>query len=149
MSKRYRFSSIDADYYQFHLHDAEAESTLAEAWTPEALARNVAVAPFIVGVGTKRNTSVWLDIEQHDIKPSWQVNRHWLHVVECSLDLPSGHLVVSSPTLEAESHKHIFLAPGCYRLRIHFGKQQNRGIHRYKVSLWQEKASSIVLLKSA
>jgi hypothetical protein len=147
MREHHRFSSIDTDYFQFHLHDTLAECTLADAWTPEALERNLAVAPFIVAVGTHRNISVWLDVEKHDTEPEWRESQHWAQVLECSLDIPSGDLAVSSPTLPPVCYNHIALTPGCYRLRVHYGKQSRRGVHRYLIVLWHSPSAPITLLK--
>ena len=139
MTSKYRFSSVDADHYQFHLQDANAAGGgLADAWTPEAIVRGVAVAPFIIGIGAERNTSVWLDLEVHDAKPEQRQTQNWRRIVECSLELPSGHLVITSPTLALSESSHVVLTPNCYRLRVHFGKISERGTHRYKILLWQE-----------
>ena len=144
MISKYRFSSIDADYHQFHLQDANAaKGSLADAWTAEAQERDVAVAPFIVGIGTRRNTSVWLDLEVHDAKPEVKQAKNWTRIVECSLELPSGQLIVTSPTLNLSESNHVFLTPNCYRLRVHFGKLNERGAHRYKIWMWQEAFSPV------
>ncbi|MBC7796048.1 MAG: hypothetical protein H7Z37_04150 [Pyrinomonadaceae bacterium] len=150
MVSKHRFSSIDADYHQFHLQDSKAANgSLGDAWTPEAQSCEVAVAPLIVGVGTRRNTSVWLDLEIHDEKPESRLSKNWKRIVECSLELPSGKLIVTSPTLpETESHR-VVLTSYCYRLRIHFGRLSERGTHRYKISMWQNAFLPIEIIKSS
>ncbi len=148
MISKYRFSSIDADYHQFHLQDSgAAKGSLGDAWIPEAQARDVAVAPLIVGIGTRRNTSVWLDLEVHDVKPKLEQSKTWTRIVECSLELPSGHLVVTSPTLSLSDSNHVFLPAACYRLRVRFGKLNERGTHRYKVWLWQEPFAPVIVIE--
>ena len=148
MITKYRFSSIDADYHQFHLQDATiAKGGLADAWTTEAQARDVAIAPFIVGIGTRRDTSVWLDLEAHDAKPKLEQAKNWTRIVECSLELPSGHLVITSPTLALSESNQVILPPNCYRLRVHFGKLNKRGTHRYKVWLWEEAYAPVNIIE--
>ena len=71
-----------------------------------------------------------------------------MRVVQCSLDLPSGHLVITSPTLALSESNHVFLPPNCYRLRVHFGNLNERGVHRYKISLWQEAFAPIEVVEA-
>lgn len=145
MVSKYRFTNTFTDYYQFHLQDFKTpKGSLADAWTDEAQKRDVAVAPFIVGIGTKRNTSVWLDLEVHDAKPELKVTKNLTRIVECSLELPSGKLIITCP---AEPHGNkVSVPPGCYRLRIHFGKLGERGVHRYKVLMWQDAFAPVKLI---
>jgi hypothetical protein len=147
MVERYSFSRVDADYFQFHLRDGKESSNLAVAWTTEALNIGVTVAPYIIGVSTERNTSVWVDIEIHPAKPEFTQTIKWPRVIECSLNIPSGSLTITSPTLEESSQAHISLSPGWYRLRIHFAKNSQRGPHRYKIALWPTNESD-TLIKS-
>jgi hypothetical protein len=142
MISKYRFTQAYVDYHQFHLQDSNApKGSLGDAWTDEAQARDVAVAPFIVGVGTERNASVWLDLEVHDTKPELKITKNLRRVVECSLDLPSGKLIITCPA-EPGGHQ-VLLTPSCYRLRVHFGKLSERGVHRYKVLMWQEASAPV------
>jgi hypothetical protein len=39
-----------ADYHRFYLQDESVEGNLRDSWTPEAVARDLAVAPGAIGI---------------------------------------------------------------------------------------------------
>jgi len=55
--------NLFADYFQFYLQDEAASGDLSAAWTEEAVARLLAVAPGTVGIGTVRNMEVPVSLE--------------------------------------------------------------------------------------
>src|SRR5271157_5437345 len=86
-----------ADYFQFYLQDERAKGDLSESWTEEAVAQLLALAPGTIGVGTVRNMEVPVDLELDDDLPNDDLNV-WDHVNECSIEVPSGRIVVAGCT---------------------------------------------------
>ncbi len=101
-----------ADYHQFILQDEAAEGDLSSAWDAAAVQRMLAVAPGIAGCGTARNMQVVLDAE-----PPADFE-HFDHVVEASLALASGTLVVAACTDYLPDAARLALMPGVYRVRL-------------------------------
>jgi len=89
--------TLFADYFQFYLQDANAEGDLSDNWTPEAVDRFLAVAPGTIGVGTVRNMNVPVVVEVIDRQPDSDLSA-WDHVNECTLELPSGRVVIAGCT---------------------------------------------------
>ena len=86
----HRFS-LFADYFQFYLSDEQLQGDLSDAWTDEAVAQLLALAPGVVGVGTARNLDVPVEIELVDGPPDNDL-AGWDRVNECTLDVPSGRI---------------------------------------------------------
>lgn len=158
---------VFADYRQVYLedcavHDARTrppgrdlpafdEKAFAEAiatWvdvvlSPEAHARHLGVAHGTLCILTARNFTVPLDIEIRPVPlPRPQDVAAWDHIVEASLDLPSGCLLVRGATDGLEEHGTIAVAPGMYRARVSYGgittvsEDRLDGEDRYRVALW-------------
>jgi hypothetical protein len=131
-----------ADYFHFYLHDESAEGNLGERWTEEAVARLLAVAPCTVGVGTVRNMNVPVTVEVLDAEPHSDLDC-WDHVTECSLEAPSGRIVIAGCTDYFPDAARIQVEPGAYRARISYGSLDTLsedgldGDDRYRVQLWQ------------
>jgi hypothetical protein len=149
-----RFSfELFADYFQFYLQDESAEGNLSEAWTPEAVARLLAVAPGVVGVGTVRNTDVPVTVEVLEAEPE-QDFAAWDHVTECSLDVPSGRIVVAGCTDYFPDAARVEVHPGSYRARVSYGALSTLsengldGEDRYRVQLWPASAVHPRVLKN-
>lgn len=137
MIAKYQFNQFNTDYFQFHLKDAETNETLKDAWTKEALAKNLAVEKHIIGIGTQRNTTAKIIIESFENKPEVDPDTKWRQVLECELNLYSGKLILTCPTLEETAQQHINFMPSIYRLRIYYGDKNQRGSHIYKIHFWQ------------
>jgi hypothetical protein len=131
-----------ADYSQFYLHD---QSSLGEfdgsCWTAEAVDRMLAVAPGTVAVGTVRNMDVPVTVEVLDGEPGPDLSE-WDHVTECSLEVPSGCIVVAGCTDELRDAGRIDVSPGSYRARVSYGALDTLsedgldGDDHYRVQLW-------------
>ncbi len=61
--------SLFADYFQFYLQDERADGNLGDSWGEDATARNLAVAPGTVGVGTFRNVDVPVTVDVLETAP--------------------------------------------------------------------------------
>jgi hypothetical protein len=109
-----------ADYNQFYLQDESAEGDLSEAWTPEAVARWLAVGPGVIGVGTARNMPVPVTVKVLEEEPE-EVMGDWDQVTEASLSIRSSRLVVAGCTEYFPDAARISLPPGDYRVRVFYG----------------------------
>jgi hypothetical protein len=131
-----------ADYFQFYVQDEPANGDLSGAWSNEAVARLLAVAPGVVGVGTVRNMDVPVTIEIHSVEPLADLEASD-HVVECSLLVKSGRIVAAGCTDYFPEAKRIDLPSGTYRVRVSYsglGSLSADGLEgndRYRLQLWQ------------
>lgn len=136
----YKFE-IFADYFQFYLQDETLGADLGDSWTEEALNDLLVVTPEMIAVGTARNMTVPVEIViastvlDEDIALYDKVN-------ECSLNLPTGQLVISGGSDYFPDAPRIAVTPGTYRARIYYknlsklSENELEGEDSYKVVLW-------------
>jgi hypothetical protein len=140
MNRRFEFK-LFADYFQFYLQDESADGDLSDSWTREAVERLLAIAPGTIGVGTVRNMSVPVVVEIAETTPDDDVSE-WDQVNECSLEAPSGRVVIAGCTDYFPDATRIELPPGSYRARIYYGKlnalsaDRLDGDDHYRINLW-------------
>src|SRR6185312_3536252 len=115
---RYEFQ-LFADYHQFYIQDEVAEGDLSEAWTPDAVERRLALAPGVIGIGTVRNTDVPVIIDVLDHAPEEEFDASD-QVVECSISISSGVIVVAGCTDYFPEAARVQILPGSYRVRANF-----------------------------
>jgi hypothetical protein len=143
---------VFADYYQFYIQDEPADGDLSECWSDEAVARLLAIAPGVVGIGTVRNTTVPVTLELLESEPSANL-ADYDHVVECSLSVQSGRIVVAGCTDYFPDAVRIDAPPGMYRVRISYSGLASvspdglDGDDRYRLELWQAPAIGPTVLK--
>jgi hypothetical protein len=141
LNQRFEFK-LFADYYQFYLQDENADGDLSNSWTPEATERLLAVAPGTIGVGTARNMDVPVVVEIADTAPSDDL-LGWDQVNECSLDAPSGRIVIAGCTDYFPDAARIKLTPGSYRARVYYGGLNAptatglQGSDHYRIVFWK------------
>lgn len=82
-----------ADYFQLHVMDEDAEDDLGEAWTGEAVSDGLAVAERTLGIGTATNVDVVVMVELLGRPPGDDAGASE-HVVEASIQVPSGRIAV-------------------------------------------------------
>lgn len=131
---------VFADYNQFYLHDADVVPEVG-AFSDEDIARMVIARPRLVVVEPLRNNTVPVHLE---IAPSPLANATdgWDHVVECSLEVPSGRLAVSE--LGGNVLMNANVQPGWYRVRAQFrglgslSPDGLRGQDEYNLVLWKQ-----------
>lgn len=133
---------IFADYHQFYLQDEQADGDLSDAWTQEAVDNLLALAPGTIGVGTARNMTVPVTVEILDSQPENEDFSEWDMVNECSIDVPTGKIVIAGCTDYFPDAARIKVTPGTYRARIYYGKLETlsddglEGEDNYRVVLW-------------
>ncbi|MCZ4103675.1 hypothetical protein [Streptomyces sp. H39-C1] len=88
---------IFADYCQIHVLDEGSDSDLGEVWTEEALIDRLGVAHDALVIGTEVNVGVAVKVDLLRGEPD-DDSSEFDHVVEASLHVPSGRLVVMGCT---------------------------------------------------
>lgn len=144
--------NLVADYFQIHLQDELCQTGLEDAWTEEATDEMLAVEDGIIGVGTARNTDVPVMLCIEDRQPSISFDE-WDHVMECSLRIESGQLVILGCTEEFDKAARVAVAPGWYRVRVFYGGLDTvsedglQGDDHYAVILWPSSRRETQILK--
>lgn len=152
MTQKYSFS-LFADYHQFYLQDEASPSNLAEAWTPDAVDRMLALASGVIGVGTARSVDVPVEVEILAEAPTDDL-AGWDRVNECSIRVMSGRAVIAGCTDYFPEAARIELEPGVYRARVYYGGLDTLspdgldGKDHYRIALWAAAEGPPVRLKS-
>lgn len=138
----HKTASLFTDYRQFWLHDADADLDQTERlWTEQTTKDMLAVGSGIVCVGTVRNWYAPVTIDISDTEPMEPPDA-WDHITECSLDVPSGRLVIYDRIADWETPREtVAVPPGTYRVRVHCGALERQhtpleGDDYYMVALW-------------
>ncbi|MDX2146019.1 MAG: hypothetical protein SFZ23_00730 [Planctomycetota bacterium] len=144
-----------ADYLQFYLQDDdESLGSLADAWTPEAVDRCLAVAPGVVGVGTVRNMTVPVTVEIFDAEPPDPPLRPDQDqaapdlVTQTLLEVQTGRIVVAGCTDYFPDAIRIPLPPGMWNVRASsfaldtLRNNDLEGDDHYLVQLWPAPTAS-------
>jgi hypothetical protein len=151
MNRRLEFK-LFADYFQFYLQDEGTKGDLSESWSQEAVDRLLALAPGTIGVGTARNMTVPVVVEIADDVPDEEAD-NWDQINECTIDVPSGRLVIARCTDYFPDAARIELPPGPYRARIYYGDLNVLnpngldGDDHYKVVLWSASPGPLKIIK--
>ena len=139
-----------ADYFQFYVMDERASPAIPEDWTDEDVARRVKVAPHLIIVCPIRNMTVPVVVEVHEAESALSLIS-WDHVVACSIDLPSGQILVDECTGPPAARLRV--EPGHYQARILFGglgtlrENDLEGHDHYKVVLWRGDPRALQVVK--
>ena len=145
---------LDAEYFQFYLEDAEAYRRDAQAvqdasrnWTEQAVTELLFLAPGTIGVGTVKDGEVRVELAVVEAEPRVD-HDHWDQIVDCSIAVPSGRLLVFGCLEEPRTVK---VVAGPYRARIHYGglnvMEPDEGDDHYLVYLWTSPAAPPHFLK--
>ena len=138
--------NIFASYFQFVVQDEKSETEIAHLWNPQTIRDLFISASDIVGIGTVRDLTVPVGIDILDHPLANNDERAWDQIIECSITVPSGRLVVTGVTDYFPDAKRIPLEPGKYRVRILYGKLDSvssdglDGEDNYKLQIWKSDA---------
>ena len=144
--------NLFADYFQFYLQDESIAGDLSDSWTDEAVARLLAVAPGMVGVGTVRNMEVPVTLEVLASEPPLN-EMAYDHIVEGSLSAGGRNLVIAGCTDYFPKAARIEIEPGDYRVRACFSGLESLsedgldGEDRYHLQLWPAPPADVVVVK--
>ncbi len=143
---------IFADYHQFYLMDDEVQPLIPEDVTGEDCRLRIKVAPHIMVVYPARNMEVPVTIEVHDAEPSTDLAA-WDHVAECSLEVPSGRIVIAGCTDYLPDCARLLVVPGTYRAQVQYGglgslsEDGLAGDDHYRISLWPAPYKEVQIIK--
>ena len=149
--KEYKLS-LFADYFQFYIQDEAATGDLSDSWNDEATARLLAIAQGVIGIGTVRNMDVPVILEVHDKKPQDDLD-DWDYVVEASIEVMSGRLVIAGCTDYFPEAIRIEVLPSCYRVRVSYNGLNSisddglSGDDIYRIQLWSGLPTDVNILK--
>ncbi|WP_240674437.1 hypothetical protein [Burkholderia stabilis] len=132
-----------ADYFQFYLQDEIADGDLSVAWDDAAVERMLAVTEDqdVIGLGTVRNMHVPVTLEFLSDAPVNDL-ANFDHVVEGTLIINVGPLVVAGCMDYFPDAARFELEPGTYRVRLSgsgLGTLSEDGLEgqdHYLVQLW-------------
>jgi hypothetical protein len=138
-----------AEFTQFYLQD---ELSKGEAeWNLNEGRDGLALAPGLIAVGTtcERVVPVEVRILLSDPPPTTD---QWDHLVECTIDVQSGRLVVYGCCEDFETAHRINLQPGKYRARVCYGNQYSYTDDKfcsdyYVVMLWRSNEELFQVVK--
>ena len=120
---------------------AAIDELVEQLLSQEAHARRVGIAPGVMCLLTARARRVPIEVTLLAQSPA-AAEAGWDRVVEASLDLPSGRMVVHGPSDYFPEAPRLRLSPGTYRVRAYFGGQdtvspdESEGADHYWVVLW-------------
>lgn len=146
--------NLFADYFQFCLQDEHAEGNFSDSWNEQTVRDGLAVVPNAFAVRTARNTTVPVVVEVRDSAPQDDDFDEWDRINECSLDVPSGRIVVAGCTDYFPTAARIAVEPGSYRARIYYGGLDTitgNGLQsndHYRVVSWLAEYSEAQVFKS-
>ncbi|MFF7382334.1 hypothetical protein [Streptomyces griseoluteus] len=126
-----------ADYFQLHVMDEDAEDDLGEAWTKEAVSDGLAVGERTLGIGTESNVDVDVLVELLG-RPPHDATGAFDHVVEASLQVPSGRVAVLGCTDYLPDAARFDVPAGCVRVRASRTNPADlpEAIERIHLQLW-------------
>ncbi|WP_405668728.1 hypothetical protein [Streptomyces sp. NBC_00055] len=109
--------ALFADYFQIHVSDADSDGDLSDAWTDQAVVDDLAVTQDALGIGTAVNVNVSVTVVVLSQEPS-DDSSEFDHVVEASLDVSLGRLMVLGCTDYAPDAATFEVHPGWNRVRV-------------------------------
>jgi hypothetical protein len=141
-----------ADYHQFYLQDEAVQGDLSDAWTGQAVANLLALAPGTIGIGTVRDMEVPVEVEIVESEPR-EAFETWDQVNECDIEVTSGSIVIAGCTDYFPEAARIKVKPGSYRARIYYGNLNSLsedaldGDDHYRLVLWMSEPKGLQVLK--
>ena len=149
--QKYQYQ-LSADYFQFYVEDENPKDSTEDTWDDEnTVARGLAIGDGTIAVGTARNFTVPFRLEIHDSEPDDDFSI-WDRINECSIDVPSGTLVIFGCTDYRPDAARVKISPQCYRARIYYGAldtvtEFDKGDDHYKMILWAAPFAEMKVLK--
>ena len=138
--------TVNADHYQFYVEDADARADTSTLWGSEAMANRLDVLPGLIAVGTSRyGGPIPVEVEVATQRPPDTALDAWDHVVECSLMVASGRILLTSPASFGPEAPTIVVTPDIYRALVYFGALDSVstdddmvGDDHYRVVVWPD-----------
>ncbi|MFF8650330.1 hypothetical protein ACF06D_19145 [Streptomyces griseoluteus] len=137
-----------ADYFQLHVINEDAEDDLGEAWTHEAVSDRIAVSERALGIGTETNVDVEVLVALLGHPPG-DDTLAFDHVVEASLQVPSGRIAVLGCTDYLPDAARFDVPAGFVRVRASRANPEDipPAIERVHLQIWPAPYSAPAVLK--
>jgi hypothetical protein len=142
--------SFFTEYYQFYILDSEtkAQTDAKDFWNTEADKCKLAIGEGLLGVTVARYAEIKVEVRVLSSEPIEDADAD--HIVETSLNLPSGLLMVKDCT-SFDTILELNLGKGTYRVRISSFKlwtvKGDEGDDYYVVEIWESAFVETVILK--
>jgi hypothetical protein len=142
--------SFFTEYYQFYILDSEtkAQTDAADFWNDEAGQRKLAIGEGLLGVTVAKYAEIKVEVRVLSAEPTEDADAD--HIVETSLNLPSGLLQVKDCT-SYDTVLELNLEKRTYRVRISSFKlwtvENDKGDDYYVVEIWKSAFAETVILK--
>lgn len=129
-----------ADFHQICLQDEFANKNLSGNWTDDAEREMLAWTSNAIGVRTFSDKFVPVIVQILEGAPAQVDFDAWDHINECSLEVPSGKIVIAGSSDHLPSANRILVEPGTYRARIFYSNTIPEGDVKsqdhYRIDLW-------------
>jgi hypothetical protein len=142
--------SFFTEYYQFYILDSEtkASTDAPDFWNDEAGQRKLAIGEGLLGVTVAKYAEIKVEVRVLSAEPTEDAEAD--HIVETSLNLPSGLLQVKDCT-SYDTVLELNLEKETYRIRISSFKlwtvKGDEGDDYYVVEIWKAGFAETVILK--
>ncbi len=145
--------TIETSYHQIYVVDSNyVYSDSVNMWDPPALSYLIEdnIAEPLLGktpsdsivISTKRwGVKMGVEVELLEHRPILETDA-WDHVVECSLNVPSGRIIIYGLMYGAHNAPTFDIAPGTYNAFVYYGGFDSlsedglEGNDHYRVTLW-------------
>jgi hypothetical protein len=140
-----------ADYFQLYIRDATAIDEI-DTWSEDDIANLLVVAPGIIGIGTMRNMITPFTVAIYEQPPQDNISE-WQHIIEASMEIPSGILIISGCSDYLPDSPRIQVKLGTYRVRSYargldtLSSDGLEGNDEYQVALWPAPFHSLQIIK--
>jgi hypothetical protein len=142
-------TEIYASHMQFYVAAADGEQRTDIVWDGGGLERHLGVAEGVIAVGTVGYCDVPVVVEVWDEHAPLDLDG-WDHVVEASLEVSSGRVVLGGVEGPADLAP-LDVAPGTYRVRSSAAGLDDAdeldGGDRYRIQLWPADAAEPEVVK--
>lgn len=148
-----RSFTLFADYFQFYLQDETCDGIDGESWTDAAFEARLALEPHAFAVTTARNMEVPVTVAVCKDAPPVDLDA-WDHVVEFSIDVPSGRLIVAGCTDFVPDAERIEIGAGGWAVRALSGRLDDlsddglEGRDHYRIEMWPGQARPLKVVKT-
>lgn len=142
--------TVFADSFQVYVYDSRTEPVFIREWNNRAISDKLVVKPGAIAFCPMRELDVPVTVRVQPSAPAADLSA-WDHVAECTLDAPSGRVLVMGPVDTPAAR--IDLPPGTYRLRISSGGFASidaaglNGDDHYELCLWPADPAPLQVLK--
>src|SRR5262245_9943626 len=116
--------TIFADYFQFFLEDESMRRPVEIDWNSQSVSDLLVAGQRFIAISTVRNMRVPVIIEVYNSRPSPNFDQVIFqqadHVVEASIEIISGNLVILGTTDYYPDAPRISVAPDTYQARVYY-----------------------------